>query len=1056
MNKAYRVILNKATGTWTAVSEIARGQGRGGDAIEASDAKRFMFAKKPLMSWVIGGCGFAIGNLAHAAGTEVGSCATAGGPSNIAINGTTTTYCASASGTSSVAIGSSTTAGDAGAGTSANGAVAVDYNQVAVGVNANAAGNSAIAMGADASVNGIAAGAFGNQANASANSALAMGEAAAASNTAATAVGALAKASGANAAALGRSAQATKDHSVALGANSVANRGAVAGVADPLSYSGQKVSTMVGEVSIGTSTATRQVTNVAAGTQASDAVNVAQVTAVKTVADTNAVRTSSALGGGSAIGADGILSTPTYRIGGSSFSTVGGALLNLDTRVAANNTAIGTAQTQLDTLDSVAAKYDDTSQETLTLDGASGTKVTNLQDATLSSVSTDAVTGRQLVATNTAVENLSSTVDGMDTRVTTAEGNIGSIHQNISDLSKQISEGLLVKQDAMTNDINVATTTSGTKVNFAGTAGNRVLAGVAAGDVSAKSNQAVNGAQLHGTAASTASALGGGSTVNADGTITAPSYSVGDTTVNTVEDAIGNLDERAKKNTGDISDLTTQINTGAVGLVQQDATSGEINVATATGGAQVNFGGTAGNRVLAGVAAGEVSATSNQAVNGAQLHGTAASTALALGGGSTVSNDGTITAPTYSVGGQDVHTVGDAVGNLDGRVTKNTGDISDLTTQINTGAVGLVQQDATSGEINVATATGGAKVNFGGTAGNRVLAGVAAGEVIATSNQAVNGAQLHGAAASTALALGGLSTVNVDGTITAPTYRVGGAIVNNVGDAIDKLDGRVTQNTSAIESIQSTIIPVGGSVANAVQYDPAAHDQVTLGGTDAASAIKVTNLQDGELSATSSDAVNGSQLYSTNQQVADLNQRVANNQATGNAGVSVSTMVAAAAATGESSVALGDSSLASGANAVAIGSNAQAVADNSVALGQGSVADQENTVSVGSLNNERRIANVADGHGPTDAVNMRQFQQGLGAVARNAYSGVAAATALALIPDVDPGRALSIGIGTANFKGYQAAAVGASARVSSNLKVRVGAGVSAAGTTWGAGGSYQW
>jgi trimeric autotransporter adhesin len=39
---------------------------------------------------------------------------------------------------------------------------------------------------------------------------------------------------------------------------------------------------------------------------------------------------------------------------------------------------------------------------------------------------------------------------------------------------------------------------------------------------------------------------------------------------------------------------------------------------------------------------------------------------------------------------------------------------------------------------------------------------------------------------------------------------------------------------------------------------------------------------------------------------------------------------------------------------------------------------------------------------------------------------------------------------------YQAAAVGASARITQNLKVKIGAGISAAGTSVGAGASYQW
>ena len=127
-----------------------------------------------------------------------------------------------------------------------------------------------------------------------------------------------------------------------------------------------------------------------------------------------------------------------------------------------------------------------------------------------------------------------------------------------------------------------------------------------------------------------------------------------------------------------------------------------------------------------------------------------------------------------------------------------------------------------------------------------------------------------------------------------------------------------------------------------------------------------------------------------------------------------------------------------------------------MAIGSGSVADEANTVSVGSQGNERRITNVADGKAATDAVNMRQFQSGINDVARSAYSGVAAATALTMIPEVDPGKTLAVGVAGATYKGYQAAAVGASARITQNLKVKVGAGISGSETTVGAGASYQW
>ncbi|MBK3786341.1 hypothetical protein G3A43_39755, partial [Paraburkholderia aspalathi] len=111
-------------------------------------------------------------------------------------------------------------------------------------------------------------------------------------------------------------------------------------------------------------------------------------------------------------------------------------------------------------------------------------------------------------------------------------------------------------------------------------------------------------------------------------------------------------------------------------------------------------------------------------------------------------------------------------------------------------------------------------------------------------------------------------------------------------------------------------------------------------------------------------------------------------------------------------------------------------------------------VNVGQLN-----SSVAQGVQQANSYTNQQIagvQNQINDVAKAAYSGVAAATALTMIPDVDQGKTLSFGIGSANYKGYQAVALGGTARVTENIKVKFGAGVSASGTTVGVGASYQW
>jgi autotransporter adhesin len=195
-------------------------------------------------------------------------------------------------------------------------------------------------------------------------------------------------------------------------------------------------------------------------------------------------------------------------------------------------------------------------------------------------------------------------------------------------------------------------------------------------------------------------------------------------------------------------------------------------------------------------------------------------------------------------------------------------------------------------------------------------------------------------------------------------------------------------------------------------------------------------------------------------------------------GPAASAFGAGASANGPQASAIGAGASATGPQAFAIGAGATASGANSAALGANSVADRDNTVSVGSPGHERQITNVAPGTQGTDAVNVNQMTQSVSqgvkqanantdqrfnvlgdqvnSVARYAYSGVAAATALTMIPDVEQGKTIAVGVGTANYKGYQAAALGASARITQNVKLKIGAGLSAAGTAYGAGASYQW
>ncbi|ASW02714.1 YadA-like family protein [Paraburkholderia aromaticivorans] len=1086
-----------------------------------------------------------------------------------------------------------------------------DLNAMAIGPTAAATGFNALAVGSASIAGSDASTAVGSAAGVASVNSTAVGAAAivgALSNNS-VAVGYNSRAGAMNTIALGSFASAVSSGSVAIGYNAFINPSATGSlvIGSNASASGKgsvalgadSIADRVNVVSVGSLAQGRQIAYVAAGTRPTDAANVGQLSGV-----------AEALGGGALIDPNGAVVAPAYTIGGATYHDVGAALA----AVVAGGAA-GSAD---------ALRYDTPAHDVATLGNkVTPVKLTNVAAGNLSAASSDAVTGAQLYGTNQAVAqnttditNISSNInnisngkagllqqDALTRDLTVAKGTDGkhvdftgltgsrelvgvaagtaagsavnlaqlspvvtalgggatvnangsvagptyhvqagtqttvgsalsSLDTGLSSLQSQISGGTvgLVTQNAASHDILIGGATTGTRINVTGTGGNRVIAGVAAGAIGAASSEAVTGAQLYANAAS-AAALGGGSSVNPDGSLKRPAYSVGGSTYSDVGSALAaavttsvragadsvqydstshdiitlgngaapvrltnvraanleagssdavngaqlfatnqavaqntgsitNLDQRVTDNTtnisrldqrvtdnttnishldqrtttieGDVSNITNQITNGEIGLVQQDQASRNLTVAKGTDGARVDFTGTGGARELTGIAAGTTNAS---AVNLGQFRPMVA----ALGGGAQINADGSLTGPSYHVQGGTQTTVGDALGSLDNGLTT-------LQQNMESGGIGMVTQDPATRVIKVGATTDGNLINMAGTAGNRVVTGVARGTVSSASNDAVNGSQLYAQAAGTAVALGGGASVNADGSVSAPSYRVGGTVVNNVGSAITNLDGRVTQNSSDIAGLQTTIGNLNGAVANAVQYDGSAHDRITLGGTAAnAPKVRLTNLKDANLSATSTDAVTGAQLWNTNQDVSTLNQlvqTVRNNQTTGTPYVSVNSSGNAAQAIGNGSV--------------AIGGGATASAPNSVAIGEGSVADVTNTVSVGSSGSERRITNVAPGQAPTDAVNMQQFQGGLSDMARNAYSGTASALALTSIPEVDASKNLAIGVGTAGYKGYQAVAVGLSARVTQSLKVKLGAGISSATTAVTAGAAYQW
>lgn len=164
-----------------------------------------------------------------------------------------------------------------------------NYEAVAIGYASNASAKNSTALGTKATSSGYNSLAVGNYVFATGSDSAAIGSNTTTSSYGSTAVGNYSKSTGLDATALGYNSTSTVFGGTALGALSVASRESGYFGYDPTtntnstSYSNTWHSTL-GAVSLGTDNYKRQIINLAAGTEDTDAVNVAQLKAVRTYA----------------------------------------------------------------------------------------------------------------------------------------------------------------------------------------------------------------------------------------------------------------------------------------------------------------------------------------------------------------------------------------------------------------------------------------------------------------------------------------------------------------------------------------------------------------------------------------------------------------------------------------------------------------------------------------------------------------------------------------------------------------------------------------------------
>ncbi|EDD1121404.1 autotransporter adhesin SadA [Salmonella enterica subsp. enterica] len=362
----------------------------------------------------------------------------------------------------------------------------------------------------------------------------------------------------------------------------------------------------------------------------------------------------------------------------------------------------------------------------------------------------------------------------------------------------------------------------------------RQITYVAKGDINSTSTDAVTGAQIYSLSQSVADRLGGGASVNSDGTVNAPLYEVGTGIYNNVGSALSALNTSITNTEASVAGLAEDA------LLWDDSTSAFS--ASHTGNASK----------ITNLAAGTLAADSTDAVNGSQLFATNENvsqntTDIAANTTSINQNTADITANTDSIN----QNTTDIAANTTS-INQNTTDIATNTTSINnlSNSVTTLTDDALLWDA----ASGAFSAKHNGS--DSKITNLAAGTLAADSTDAVNGSQLFA------------TNENVSQNATDIAANTT-SINQNTTD--------IATNTTSINNLSNSVTTL---TDDALLWDV---DTSAFNANRNGSASKIINVAAGDLSEDSTDAVNGSQLYETNQKVdqntsaiADINTSITN------------------------------------------------------------------------------------------------------------------------------------------------------------------------------------
>ncbi|EJF83318.1 Vomp family autotransporter [Bartonella rattimassiliensis] len=526
--------------------------------------------------------------------------------------------------------------------------------------------------------------------------------------------------------------------------------------------------------------------------------------------------------------------------------------------------------------------------------------ISGVRDGKISHDSTEAINGHQLFSyadniskyfggETDVINGINPTFTVQDKKHDNATDAFASIDTSITDIYTQINNvtnDSLVKWNEDKKLITIGKGKGGTEINVANSNGeSRVISGVADGSFKKDSTEAVNGSQINTISGVIAKSFGGDAAFQ-DGVFVGPSYNLSKVSTD------GTVEQKTFKNVGDALeglDVNVRNVNKHIQYVDKkfddkfDQLSQDALLWSKTEGAFVALhknDGRKTNSKIKFLADGDISGDSTDAINGSQINTISGDIAKFFGGTADFQN-GAFAGPRYNLSKVSTDgkveqrifkNVGDALEGLDVNVKNVNSRIKYVDNKFDD-KFNKFSQDALLWSENE-----GAFVALHGPNGQKTdskIKFLADGDISGDSTDAINGSQLYKMGDQVANYFGGGASYK-NGEWSKPTFKV---VQRNVdGTIVEKTHHNVA---NAFEDVDNSITDIYNQINNVTENSLVKQERedglITIGKATGGTEISIVNkdamertlsgVKDGKLSQTSTDAINGSQLFATNKNV---------------------------------------------------------------------------------------------------------------------------------------------------------------------------------------------